>query len=507
MTARRVRSALVVVSVLLCLATVLVAQNSRARIVRLSYIDGDARIDQVSGQGEQRAILNMPVVEGTRLTAEDGSRVEVEFENGSTIRLVGPAEVVFRELSMRNSGDKVSLVEVRNGLVYFNVIRKGDDDFRIALGDHSFSFRKSSHLRADVTADGQKVTVFNGGLELLDAPNAVTVKKGETVSFDTSDAARYDLAKGYDPLGADVWDHDRQQDSETYARSQAYKNSLTYAGSPYSYGLSDLAYYGSWFNGPGGNCWRPSGYGMGWDPFAQNGAWTYYPSSGWVYVSYYPWGWTPYRYGSWNFVGNTGWCWSPGGYYGGWNPIPVVVMAPPAYVRPSPPHKPGGPPVFIGERKVLPGGRLNPNPDGAPVRGVSPGRSAGAGGVTPMSKPASPGGLERGNHGRETPVPVSPRNPSPSPSQTPSPSQGPKSEPRVTPPAPMPHVDPTPRMDRTPAPAPMPRMDRMPAPAPAPRVETPKSVPHSMGFAPSRGAIRTGSMGTGHMSSQTGHSH
>ena len=400
MTARRVRSALVVVGMLLCLAAALVAQNSRARIVRLSYIDGDARIDQVAGQGEERAILNMPVVEGTRLTAEDDSRVEVEFENGSTMRLVGPAEVVFRELSMRNSGDKVSLIEVRNGLVYFNVIHKGDDDFRIALGDHSFSVRKSAHLRADVTADGQKIAVFKGELEMLDAPNALAVKKGETVSFDASDSARYDLAKGYDPLGADTWDHDRQQDTETYARSQAYKNSLTYAGSPYSYGVSDLAYYGSWYNGPGGNCWRPSGFGMGWDPFAQNGAWTYYPANGWVYVSYYPWGWTPYRYGSWNFVGNTGWCWSPGGYYGGWNPIPVVVVAPPTYVRPTPPHKPGGPPVYVGERKVLPGGR--PNPNGPPVRGLQPEGSPGAGRGTPMPRPPSVDGLEKPHNGRGT---------------------------------------------------------------------------------------------------------
>lgn len=506
MTARRVRTALVVVAVLLCLATVLLAQGSRARIVRLSYINGDARIDQLAGQGEQRAILNMPVVEGTRLTAEDDSRVEVEFENGSTVRLVGPAEVVFRELSMRNSGDKVSLVEVRNGLVYFNVIRKGNDDFRIAMGDHSFSIRKTAHLRADVAADGQKVAVFKGEVELLDAPNAVAVKKGETLSFDRNDSAHYDLAKGYDPLGADVWDHDRQQDSETYASSKAYKNSLTYAGSPYSYGLSDLAYYGSWFNGPGGNCWRPSGYGMGWDPFAQNGAWTYYPGSGWVFVSYYPWGWTPFRYGAWNYVGNTGWCWSPGGYYGGWNPVPVVMMAPPTYVRPTPPHKPGGPPVFIGERKVLPGGR--PNPDGPPTRGVAPGGSPGSGGVMPMSRPPSREGLERGNHGRETPAPISPRNSSPNP----SPSLGPKSEPRVTPPAPMPHVDSTPRVDRTPAPAPAPRMDRMPAPAPAPtpapNVQTPRSSPsHSTGFAPSGGGMRMGGMGTMHVGSRTGHSH
>jgi len=512
MTARRVHLALVV-AFLLCLAIPLFGQGSRARIVRLSYVDGDVRIDQGGAQGEQKAIRNMPVVEGTTLKTDDDAHVEVEFENGSTIRLVGPAQVIFRDLSLRDSGNKVTSVDVVNGLAYFDIDRKGDDDFRVSVAGHNLAVRKTSHFRVDGAADGPKVALFKGELELLNAPGAVAVKKGETISFDSSDSAHYYLAKEVDPLGPDVWDHDRAEERDTYARSEAYRNSLSYAGSPYSYGMYDMSSYGGWFSGPGGPCWRPWGYGMSWDPFS-SGAWSYYPGAGWVFVSSYPWGWTPYRYGAWNYYGSTGWCWSPGGYYG-WNPVPVIVAQPPAYVAPTPPTKPGGPPVFIGGRKILPGQGDNPGAGGfrkpakgfdhdGPDRTPSPAAGIGGGGM-PTAKPLTPipsggrwgdDGGSRGMHGRGTPSPKLPANPTsnPSPSPSPAPAPSPRPEARPVTPAPMPHVDSSPRV----APA--------PAPAPAPHVDSPKGTsPHGMGFAGSAhapsmhmGSMHVSSMHIGH---------
>ena len=100
MSARRVPIALVVVAVLLCLSSALFAQDSKARIVRLSFVDGQVQIDRNAGQGWEKAILNMPIIQGSKLSAEQGSHVEVEFEDGSTARLVGPAQVAFPQLTL-----------------------------------------------------------------------------------------------------------------------------------------------------------------------------------------------------------------------------------------------------------------------------------------------------------------------------------------------------------------------------------------------------------------------
>lgn len=258
-----------------------------------------------------------------------------------------------------------------------------------------------------------------------------------------------------------------------YANSQAYKSALSYSGSPYNYGMYDLANYGSWFAGPGGACWRPAGFGMGWDPFAL-GAWNYYPT-GWVFVSPYAWGWTPYRYGAWNWYDTTGWCWNPGGYMG-WNTFPVIYTYPQSFLPPVPPNKPGGPPVFIGGRKVIPGAPADPNAFRKPAKGMDPNSfrkpaldaSGAKTGAMPTAKQLTPvpSGRAWGSggampHGGRTPMPTMRPNGSMGTTHEGSPRP---SMPRPSSPAP--HYEPAPRMERmAPPPPPPPPPPAMPAPS------------------------------------------
>ena len=61
--------------------------DSHVRIVRLSSVEGQVQIDRATGQGLERAILNTPIVEGTRIVTGDDGLAEVEFENQSALRL------------------------------------------------------------------------------------------------------------------------------------------------------------------------------------------------------------------------------------------------------------------------------------------------------------------------------------------------------------------------------------------------------------------------------------
>src|SRR5512146_2856952 len=136
MSAHIVRLALAVAAVLFLLVPGLSAQNSHARIVRLSYMDGQVQVERNSGQGMEKALLNMPIVEGMKISVEQGGHAEVEFENDSTMRLVGPAEVSFRELTLTADGKKNTLVGIRDGLVYFDLPKAKDDEFRVAFDGH-----------------------------------------------------------------------------------------------------------------------------------------------------------------------------------------------------------------------------------------------------------------------------------------------------------------------------------------------------------------------------------
>ena len=78
--------------------------ESQARIVRLSQVDGDIQIDRNTGQGYEKAFLNSPITQGMKLRAGQDARGEVEFEDGSTLRITPGTAVEFPELARSDSG-------------------------------------------------------------------------------------------------------------------------------------------------------------------------------------------------------------------------------------------------------------------------------------------------------------------------------------------------------------------------------------------------------------------
>src|SRR5208283_4619628 len=74
--------------------------DSQVRIVRLSDVQGTVQIDKNSGLGFENAFLNMPVTQGSQLRTGANGRAEVEFEDGSSMRLTPNTTVEFSTLSL-----------------------------------------------------------------------------------------------------------------------------------------------------------------------------------------------------------------------------------------------------------------------------------------------------------------------------------------------------------------------------------------------------------------------
>jgi hypothetical protein len=64
---------------------------SQIRIVRLSDVHGDVQIDRNTGQGYEKAFLNLPLTQGVKIQTKQDGRAGVEFEDGSTDRKCGRA--------------------------------------------------------------------------------------------------------------------------------------------------------------------------------------------------------------------------------------------------------------------------------------------------------------------------------------------------------------------------------------------------------------------------------
>lgn len=363
-----------ILAVLSCWLAVPSFADSQARIVRLSQVDGDVQIDRNLGQGYEKAFINLPVTQGAKLRTGQGARAEIEFEDGSSLRLTPGSVVEFPELARRDSGARASTVELQQGTAYLNF--KGDkgEEFGFDFGRQSLTLKKPSHLRVELRDANATVAVFNGEVEVNGASGKVDVEKKHSASFDLAGSEPYTLANNLEPDPYDDWD--RQQDRY---HQQYSANSY----SPYGYGASDMNYYGSFYNMPGyGTMWQPYLVGAGWDPF-MNGAWTWFPGSGYAWVSGYPWGWTPFRYGSWTYLNSFGWFWQPGRIGTGWNTVPRVVNPPQHFNLPRMPSTPGQTLVV---NRGAPAGAIGVIQGRSEVRGDSAGLGVARGSVRNLGR-------------------------------------------------------------------------------------------------------------------------
>ena len=335
MSTRNLGAAFVVV-VLACGLAVSSFADSRARIVRLSQLDGDVQIDRNTGQGFEKAFINLPIVQGNKLRAGQDARAEIEFENGSTLRITPGTVVEFPQLALRDSGARSSTLNLLQGTAYLNFKGDKEEEFSLTFGREKLALFKPAHLRIELRDADATVAVFKGDVNVAgESGKVVEVDKKHSATFDLAGAAPYTLASNLEPDPYDDWD--KQQDKY----HQQYSLSSSNGYSPYAYGTSDLNYYGSFYNIPGyGMMWQPFLVGAGWDPF-MNGAWMWYPGAGYAWVSAYPWGWTPYRYGSWTYIPSNGWFWQPGRSWAGWNTVPRITNPPQRFSAPRPPAVPG----------------------------------------------------------------------------------------------------------------------------------------------------------------------
>ncbi|MGH9603451.1 MAG: FecR family protein, partial [Terriglobales bacterium] len=168
MAIHRVRPAWFGLAIAVCLLLLSSAAlaDSNTRIVRLSYAEGDVRLDRGDGRGFELAVMNMPVAHGNRVWTRNDALAEVEFEDGDTIRLTPETLVILHQLSLRSNGTRVSLVELQEGEAYFNLRHNDDNDFRILLPGRELELRKSSRLRIAVRGKQVELAVLKGEVDI-----------------------------------------------------------------------------------------------------------------------------------------------------------------------------------------------------------------------------------------------------------------------------------------------------------------------------------------------------
>ena len=164
-----------------CLSALAAAQD--LRVVRLAWVQGDVHFYRSSTLGWEPAINNISIGGDVRVRAAVFSSADVELEDGSSIRLEGPAQVSLR-LSESIDGAPINRVEINTGVVEISAVLAARADFRVHdRWGSTYVIAQPSTMRFQVDPQGSSLDVIEGEVEAWGAAGYSLLRDGESYSY------------------------------------------------------------------------------------------------------------------------------------------------------------------------------------------------------------------------------------------------------------------------------------------------------------------------------------
>lgn len=289
-------------------------------VARISLIEGDAQIRHEDSSEWYPASVNTPLCEGDSIWSPDGARVEVQFQNGSFVRLDETSSLDI--LALR---DDLIQIHLGMGRAYVRTAAMEDQALQMDLNASSVQAYDKARIRIDLSRDGDEdISLLKGAAYVESNGRRTRVRAGEMFSMEEGSAEILPLNP------PDEWDRwNTGRDGKFFAR----RTGPGYLPGELVAYESDLNNNGEWrYVREYGYVWRPTVIpGPDWSPY-QVGRWVWVGGD-YVWISHESWGWAPYHYGRWVSIPSVGWCWVPparGDVF--WAPGYVGWVSTPRYV-------------------------------------------------------------------------------------------------------------------------------------------------------------------------------
>ena len=184
----------------------------KARVVRISLIDGEVNLKRFGDQDWERTRLNYPVVEGDTLATGKDSRLEIQVDARNFVRLT--ANTILRIVTLRDEGIAMSVIE-GTAIVRLAKFDRDREYFEIDAPKTTLAAEKTGLYRIDVPREGRvRLTVREegrariysdtSGFTLRDNRSAELVISGDT-------AGDWELLTAAAPDAIDNWVSDRER--------------------------------------------------------------------------------------------------------------------------------------------------------------------------------------------------------------------------------------------------------------------------------------------------------
>ncbi len=281
------------------------------RLARFSYVQGNVTWRTSDGAAWSPATVNLPIRQGAQVWVTNGGRAEVQFDDGSLLRLGNGAVATLETLYSDGSGEFTE-IQMNEGLSTLE-LRPSKSIYQVNTPLVSVKSEGPSKVRIGVDSDVE-VAVRSGRAAVEGRGRKTVLESGSYLDLADAEAA-FEPGGLPDPDSWDQWNDARdRQLAEGDSGSRLPANIALVAG--------DLDDYGSWHDDPRyGSVWCPSVSDADWRPY-QHGHWTWVEPFGWTWVSSESWGWAPYHYGTW-IDEPYGWAWAPGPARQYWCPAVV----------------------------------------------------------------------------------------------------------------------------------------------------------------------------------------
>jgi len=280
------------------------------RLARFSYVQGNVTWRAGDDAAWSPATVNLPIRQGAQISVT-GGRAEVQFDDGSLLRLGSGAVVTLQTLYSDEDGEFTELdlsegllsVELRDSPSIYQI----NTPFVSVLSEGPSKVRVGAESSVEVAVRLGKATVEGKGAK-------TTLSQGGYLNVPAASSA-FAIHLMPDP---DSWDHfgddrDRQL-ADPESKRRLPPDIARVAG--------NLSAYGVWHDDPHlGSVWCPRETDAGWRPY-QHGHWVWVEPFGWTWVADESWGWAPYHYGTW-VRASYGWAWVPGPAQQYWCPAVV----------------------------------------------------------------------------------------------------------------------------------------------------------------------------------------
>lgn len=311
---------------------------------RLRHLEGTVTVQRAAAGEIEQAVMNLPLGSGDRIWSAESGRVEIMFEDGTSVWMDGGTTLDFVSLPLPE-GLNGAIVRLWTGSVFVHrpapqsgtllplrmdspagtVIFDEAGLFRVDLDENSGVWLAAYDGSAALDAGGLSERVYAGQRTLAELGSA----PARAVAFNTSEA--------------DEFSNWRDERMALLAATQQFVRQRDYVPDNIAPYAADLEPYGDWSYHPTYAAWYWRPYAaVAWSPY-RHGRWVY-TSVGWSWVPEAPWGYVTTHYGRWQYGGN-GWMWFPGRV---WAPASVRWYVGGGYVGWAPLNYRGRPAVSFG---------------------------------------------------------------------------------------------------------------------------------------------------------------